>query len=106
MASDVSAASRHRMKVENMFFVYALWSEKYDKIYVGYSTDPDQRRQDHNAGLSTYTKKFMPWMRFYLEQVESKERALKKEKYLKSGWGRRRLKRELEEWQSGRMRQS
>ena len=89
-----------------MFFVYALWSEVYDKFYVGMTTNPDKRLKAHNAGKSTYTKKFRPWKRFYLEEVVTKVEALKKEKYYKSGWGRKKLKSELENWQSGRMRQS
>ena len=86
-----------------MFFVYDLWSEKFDKIYVGMTTNPDVRLKAHNSGKSTYTRKFKPWQRFYLEKVETKEEALKKEKYYKSGWGRQKLKSELEKWQSGRM---
>lgn len=89
-----------------MHFVYALWSENYDKVYIGYSQNPDKRLVEHNSGKSNYTKKFMPWLRFYLEEVKTKAEALKKEKYYKSGWGRKKLKLELEKWQSGRMRQS
>ena len=89
-----------------MFFVYALWSKVHDKIYVGFSTKPDERLKAHNAGKSQYTKSYRPWFRFYLEEVETKELALRKEKYYKSGWGRKKLKQELEKWQSGRMRQS
>ena len=70
------------------------------------SSKPDERLRTHNSGRSAYTNKFKPWIRFYLEEVSNKEEALKKEKYFKSGWGRRKLKSELENWQSGRMRQS
>ncbi|MEM6543017.1 MAG: GIY-YIG nuclease family protein [Bacteroidota bacterium] len=89
-----------------MFFVYALWSEKYNKIYVGFSKNPDQRLREHNSGKSSFTKRYAPWSRFYLEKAETSVEARKKEKYYKSGWGRKRLKSILEEWQSGRMRQS
>ena len=70
------------------------------------STNPKQRLKAHNEGKSAYTKKFRPWIGFYREEVETKTDALKKEKYYKSGWGRKKLKSELENWQSGRMRQS
>ena len=86
-----------------MFYVYALWSEKFDKIYVGFSNDPDRRLDEHNNGKSNFTKKYMPWQRFYLEKAETSEEARKKEKYYKSGWGRQKLLVILEEWQSGRM---
>ena len=98
--------SSNAIRIEMVYYVYALWSESYDKIYVGMSTSPDRRLRDHNAGRSQYTKKYLPWIRFYLEEVTDKSEARKKEKYLKSGWGRRKLKLELEEWQSGRMRRS
>ncbi len=70
------------------------------------SANPDARLRDHNEGKSPYTKKYRPWVRFYLEEVEIAAKARKKEKYYKSGWGRKILKSKLEEWQSGRMRQS
>ncbi len=85
-----------------MFYVYALWSSSYKKIYVGFSENPDQRLADHNKGKSKWTKKYKPWQRFYLKSFEDKISALKHEKYLKSGWGRRKLKIDLENWQSGR----
>ena len=89
-----------------MYFVYALWTETFDKIYVGYTTGIDKRLKAHNSGKSKYTSRFMPWILFFKEEAHTKEAALKKEKYYKSGWGRKKLKLELEKWQSGRMRQS
>ena len=70
-----------------------------DKIYIGITKSPDDRLKAHNDGKSSYTKKFMPWQRFYLEEVTNRVDAIKKEKYYKSGWGRRKLKQELEKWQ-------
>ena len=89
-----------------MFFVYALWSEKHNKIYVGFTNDPERRLKEHNEGKSTFTKKYRPWNRFYLEEVVNSVEARRKEKYYKSGWGRKKLQSILEKWQSGRMRQS
>jgi len=62
-----------------VYFVYALWSEKYDKIYVGSSKNPDRRLMEHNSGKSNFTRKYKPWARFYLEEVENRTEALKKE---------------------------
>lgn len=92
--------------LEIMYYVYSLWSEKFGKIYVGMSKDPDIRLKEHNEGKSAYTKNYRPWILFYREEVENISVARKKEKYYKSGWGRRKLKSILEEWQSGRLRQS
>ncbi|WP_425237279.1 GIY-YIG nuclease family protein [Ulvibacterium sp.] len=89
-----------------MYYVYALWSEEHDKIYVGFSNEPNRRLKEHNAGKSSFTRQYVPWQKFYMERAENSIEARKKEKYYKSGWGRQRLKSILEEWQSGRMRQS
>ena len=89
-----------------MYYVYALWSKDFDKIYVGMSENPEKRLADHNKGKSRYTRKYLPWISFFLEEAETQSLARKKEKYYKSGWGRKKLKSILEEWQSGRMRQS
>ncbi|MCB0458002.1 MAG: GIY-YIG nuclease family protein [Flavobacteriaceae bacterium] len=89
-----------------MFYVYALWSESHNKIYVGYTSNLEKRLAQHNSGKSSFTSRFFPWKLFFHENALTKEEALKKEKYYKSGWGRKKLKLELEKWQSGRMRQS
>jgi len=86
-----------------VYYVYALWNKRHDKIYVGMSKNPDRRLAGHNAGLSTFTRNYRPWHRLYLVEVSSAAEARKKEKYYKSGWGRKMLKSKLEEWQSGRM---
>ncbi|WP_422079905.1 GIY-YIG nuclease family protein [Ulvibacterium sp.] len=109
MVKNVFALANHVLecgKWRRMYFVYALWSERYDRIYVGFSNDPDRRLREHNSGKDGFTKRYVPWQRFYMEQAEDATEARKKEKYYKSGWGRKRLKSILEEWQSGRMRQS
>ena len=83
-----------------MFFVYALWSSSFDKIYVGFSENPDKRLDMHNAGKSKWTSRFKPWQRFYLKAFDNKMEALSHEKYLKSDWGRRLLLRDLEVWKN------
>ena len=73
-----------------MFTVYVLYSEKYNKIYIGYTSNIENRMLSHNE-LSNkgYTKKFRPWILAYSEEFESKKEAMKREKELKSGKGRR-----------------
>ena len=110
-------ATRHRMQQikcnvyglieEKMkYYVYAIWSEEFNKIYVGFSKNPNNRLNQHNAGRSKYTRRHMPWQLFFTEEVADRLKARKKEIYYKSGWGRKKLHLYLEEWQSGRMRQS
>jgi putative endonuclease len=72
-----------------MYFVYALYSWKHNKIYIGYTSDLKQRLESHNL-LATkgWTIKFRPWELIYKEQYNNKREALKREKQLKSAKGR------------------
>ena len=61
-----------------MFTVYVLYSEKYNKIYIGYSSNIDQRLLSHNE-LETkgYTSKFRPWKLIYTEVFLRNQKLLK-----------------------------
>jgi putative endonuclease len=72
-----------------MYYVYALYSEKFDKIYIGYSSDVNRRLASHNQKNNTHwTSHFQPWIIIYSEKYESKVLAMKREKQLKSFRGR------------------
>jgi len=72
-----------------MFFVYALYSVKYDRIYVGFTSNLEQRIKTHNAPLNRrYTGKYQPWILIHTEQFDEKISAMKREKELKSFRGR------------------
>ena len=64
-----------------MFTVYVLFSAKYDKIYIGFTSNLEQRFLSHNE-LSTkgYTKKFRPWTIVHTEVFDSKLDAMKRKK--------------------------
>jgi putative endonuclease len=72
-----------------MFFVYVLWSSKLKKRYIGYSVDTDKRLKDHNKGKTPFTKSGMPWKLVYTEVYNDKASAIKRERFLKSGQGRK-----------------
>ena len=70
------------------FFVYILHSlRKSDRYYVGYTTDLEQRFEDHNSGKSAHTKSWIPWEIVTYVAFTSKDKAQQFEKYLKSGSG-------------------
>lgn len=72
-----------------MFNVYVLYSEKYNKIYVGMTSNLEERFKSHNElGKKGWTIKFRPWVIVYTEEHEEKSAALKREKQLKSAQGR------------------
>ena len=72
-----------------MYSVYVLYSEGFNKIYIGYSGNLEQRILSHNQlGKKGWTIKFRPWNLVHSENFQTKEEALLREKELKSGKGR------------------
>jgi putative endonuclease len=72
------------------FTVYALYSPMFDQIYVGYSSDVEQRLKSHNE-LATkgWTIGYRPWILIHTEKFATKKEAMIREKQLKSARGRR-----------------
>ena len=72
-----------------MFIVYALYSKTYDKIYIGMTSNLEERFKSHNElGKKGWTKNFRPWINIYKEEYADKKMALKREKQLKGAAGR------------------
>ena len=73
----------------NMFSVYVLHSEAFDKIYVGYSSNLEQRVIAHNHPKNKgWTKRYQPWVLVHSEEFSSKGEAMTRERQLKSAQGR------------------
>ena len=72
-----------------MFTVYVLYSQKFDKIYIGYTSDLANRFLSHNE-LATkgHTVKYRPWVIAHSEEFKTKAEARKRETQLKTGRGR------------------
>ncbi len=66
------------------FYAYILKSKFHNKHYYGHTSDLNKRIVDHNAGLSTYTKTYLPWELIYFEEFSTRSEAMKREKYFKS----------------------
>ena len=72
-----------------MFVVYALYSRKYDKIYIGFTSNIEERFKSHNElGKKGWTIKFRPWEIIYKEEHALKSTAMQREKELKTATGR------------------
>ena len=65
------------------FYVYILQSLKDKSYYKGFTENPTQRLQQHNAVESKYTSTKIPWKLVYVEELPTKKEALMREKYLK-----------------------
>jgi putative endonuclease len=78
-----------------VFYVYVLRSESDSGFYIGFSTDLKRRLSEHKRGASFATKSRNPWKLIYYEAYTEREDAEGREKFLKSGAGRRFLRTQL-----------
>ena len=78
-----------------MFYTYVLRSEKDGKLYVGWSDSLKSRIQEHLKGKVVATRNRLPVVLVYYEACLSKEASIKREKQLKTGFGRSYLKKRL-----------
>ncbi len=64
-----------------MFTVYVLYSQNFDKIYIGYTSDLTNRLLSHNK-LATkgWAIKYRPWELIYKEEFSDKSSAMKRER--------------------------
>jgi len=84
-----------------MYYTYILFSEKDGKNYTGYTQDLKLRFEKHNAGKVESTKHRRPLKLIYYEACLDKEDALRREKYLKSHYGRQYLAKRLKSYSTG-----
>ena len=75
-----------------MFYVYILKSLKDKKTYTGFSENAYNRLTEHNSGKVDATKNRRPLEILFIEKVENISIAKNRERYWKSGAGRRKLK--------------
>ena len=67
-----------------MFFVYILYSERFDKYYIGQTDKLDGRIIRHNKGLEKYTKKYLPWIVILVIEKDTRSEAVRLERKLKN----------------------
>jgi putative endonuclease len=75
-----------------MYYTYVLKSEKDDKYYVGSTSNLKERLKLHNNGNVKSTKCRRPLSLIYYEACLSKTKAIRREDYFKTGFGRKFLK--------------
>jgi putative endonuclease len=77
------------------FYTYVLKSRKNNTFYTGVTTNLKKRLDEHNKGLVISTKHRRPLQLIYYEACLDKDDAFRREKYLKTGMGKRYLKNRL-----------
>ena len=81
-----------------MFCIYVLKSQRNGKRYVGSSSKPAvTRAAEHSSGANNFTRQNKPWILVYQEIFATKDEALRREKFLKSGQGRKWLDENIRE---------
>ncbi|NMC36663.1 GIY-YIG nuclease family protein [Candidatus Beckwithbacteria bacterium] len=77
------------------YYTYVLLSLKDLKFYIGWTDNLKLRVKKHNNGKVVATKNRLPLQLVYYEACLSKDRAIEREKQLKTGFGRKYLKKRL-----------
>ncbi len=81
-----------------MYYVYVLHSEKDKHLYIGFTPDLKKRILKHKTGRVRSTKYRRPINLVYYEAYMLKMDAIRREKYLKSGGGRKELAKQQEKY--------
>lgn len=79
-----------------MYYVYVLHSLADEGLYIGFTGDLRRRLSEHNAGESFSTSFRRPWKLIYYEAYGDQLDAEGRERFLKSGGGRRFLDKQLQ----------
>ncbi|PIP24489.1 MAG: excinuclease ABC subunit C [Candidatus Nealsonbacteria bacterium CG23_combo_of_CG06-09_8_20_14_all_37_18] len=81
-----------------MWYVYILRSNKDKQLYVGLTNDLKKRINEHNMGKVSSTYLRRPFKIIYYEVHTNRYDAAKRERFLKTGWGKNWIKRTLENY--------
>jgi putative endonuclease len=81
-----------------MHYVYVLMSVRDGNFYTGYTSNLKKRLEFHNKGNVKSTKNRRPLKLIYYEACLNKNDALKREKYLKTNYGKRYIKNRIKEY--------
>jgi putative endonuclease len=83
-----------------MYYTYVLRSKKDNRLYTGSSNNLERRLSEHNSGKVSSTKSRGPFELIYYEACMNEQDARAREKYLKTGMGKRYLKNRLKRFLS------
>ena len=97
--SRVSEAILRDLTSKIMYYVYLIESQNDKSWYIGYSSDLKRRINDHQKGYGSRTTSLKSnWKLIYYEAYIEKQDAIGREKFLKSGSGRKYLNKQLKNY--------
>jgi len=79
-----------------MWYVYAIYSKSFNRIYVGMSEEPERRLKEHNKRKVKSTRPYVIWKIVMKKEAGTSKEARRLEKYYKSAAGKRRIKKIIE----------
>jgi putative endonuclease len=68
----------------NLFFVYILYSESFQRFYVGQTNNVEMRLARHNSGQVGSTKPYRPWNLVWFCEKPNRSEAVILENKLKN----------------------
>ena len=90
---DLPAGRQARwIRCRMMMWVYAIASVEHSYVYVGMTSNLEERLKRHNKGWERTTKAYKPFKLIYAEKCGDRIKARAREKYWKSGFGKEKLK--------------
>jgi len=78
-----------------MWYVYVLESLKDGKWYTGSTDDLKRRLKEHQKGHVEATRNRRPLKLLYYEACINEKTTIEREKYLKTAWGKRYLRKRI-----------
>ena len=87
--------------MEGFYYVYVLLSENGNNKYTGYTQNLELRLEQHHKGQVESTKHRRPLKLIYFEACLNQEDAIRREKYLKTHYGKMFLKKRLKSYFTG-----
>ena len=84
-----------------MYYTYVLQSEKDGNFYVGFTKNLKQRFDFHSKGMVDSTKDRRSLKLIYYEACIDRDDATKRERHLKTHYGRMYLKKRLKSYFTG-----
>ncbi len=84
-----------------MFYTYVLQSKKDKLLYTGFTSNLKSRFDQHNKGRVPSTKNRRPLLLIYYEACLTQDDATRREKYLKTIYGKRFIKSRIKSYLTG-----
>ena len=84
-----------------MYYTYVLYSVRDGRWYTGATRNLRERVREHESGRVRSTRHRRPFRLIYYEACLSEADARRRERYLKTGRGKRYLRQRLAVWLEG-----